>query len=136
MAVVRDFVLNLPTDYYLAIGEFIFRSGQLEVQMQEILWRAIDLDNKQGRVLTAGTGANPIRSMLQTVISDDAKGTWIAEHTPEGKAIIDAISSLVSKSKDFSELRNRIAMARGNHPSMATRPMRACSTCASVTKNT
>ena len=77
MAEIRDFVLNLPHRYYLAIGEFMFRAAQLEVQMQEILWRAINLDNKQERVLTVGTGANTIRAMLQTVVSDEVKGRWI-----------------------------------------------------------
>jgi len=87
MAVVRDFVLNLPQQYYLAIGEFMFRVGQLEVQMQEILWRAIDVDNKQGRVLTVGTAAKTIRSMLQTVVSDDARGQWITRGEGIGFAL-------------------------------------------------
>ena len=46
----NDFVMNLPYQYYPAIGEFIFRCGQLENQLHAILWRAIDIDNKQGRL--------------------------------------------------------------------------------------
>lgn len=116
MAVVRDFVLNLPHQYYLAIGEFMFRAGQLEVQMQEILWRAIDLDNRQGRVLTVGTAAKTVRAMLQTVVSDEAREQWIKKHTPKGKTIIQRICSLVHKSKEFADLRNKIAHGSWQSP--------------------
>ena len=50
--VVDDVAIDLPSKYYPAIGEFLFRYAQLEYQMHEIIWRALDLENTEGRVLT------------------------------------------------------------------------------------
>ncbi len=52
--------LKLPVKYYAPIGEFIFRWAQLEYQMQEIIWRSLDIDNPEGRTLTVGMGARAL----------------------------------------------------------------------------
>lgn len=113
MAQLNDFVMNLPHQYYPAIGEFIFRCGQLENQLHEILWRAIDINNKQGRVLTIGTDAKVVRGMLSTVTSDESKGFWIPISE---KTLRQTINSLVKNSKEFTKLRNKIAHGTWQSP--------------------
>lgn len=113
MAQDRDFVMNLPHTYYPALGEFIFRCGQLENQMHEILWRALSIDNKQGRTLTIGADIKAIRGMLTTAASDEAKNRWIPSSE---RNIRQEINSLVLKSKEHIELRNRIAHGAWQSP--------------------
>lgn len=113
MAQDFDFNVNLPHDYYPAIGEFIFRCAQLESQLHEVLWRAIGIDNKQGRVLTIGTDAKVIRGMLRTVAGEASKGRWIPQSK---KILIQEINSLVGKAKEFSDLRNKIAHGSWQSP--------------------
>lgn len=110
MPTVCDFVMHLPNEYYAPLGEFMFRCSQLEMQMHEILWRAIDIDNKQGRVLTIGAGAQTIRGMLSTVTSDALQGRWLSRNKEKiERTIIQEVDSLIGKSREYTELRNRLA---------------------------
>jgi hypothetical protein len=102
MATDHDFVMNLAHGYYLALGEFMFRCGQLENQMHEVLWLAIGIDNKQGRTLTIGADPRAIRGMLSTVTSVEQ---WIPSSK---KSLAQGINTLINKSKEFVKLRNRI----------------------------
>ena len=52
MAKIYDLPLQLPSRYYAPIGEVIYRWALLEFQMQAIIWRAMGIDNPQGRTLT------------------------------------------------------------------------------------
>jgi hypothetical protein len=117
MAQHFDFVMDLPQDYYAAIGEFMFRTAQLEMQLHEILWRAISIDNKQGRVLTVGREAGAdIRRMLNTVISEKSAGRWLSPKTAEGSRFIREIESLTKDAKDFIEFRNNLAHGAWQSP--------------------
>lgn len=104
MAQHFDFVMDLPQDYYAAIGEFMFRTAQLEMQLHEILWRAINIDNKQGRVLTVGLGAD-IRRILNTVISAKSAGRWLSRDS----RFIREIGSLTKSTEKFVAFRNKLA---------------------------
>lgn len=115
--VICDFVMDLPHEYYPCLGEFMFRCSQLEMQMHEILWRAMNIGNKEGRVLTIGAGAQTIRGMLSTVTSDETQGMWLSRKRDKiERRLIQEIDSLVSRSRDFTELRNRIAHGSWQSP--------------------
>jgi hypothetical protein len=60
-------LLALPKEYYAAIGEVIFRWAQLEYQIQEIIWRAMGIDNKQGRTLTIGMDTKTLSAILRNL---------------------------------------------------------------------
>ena len=108
-----DFVMNLPHQYYPAIGEFMFRCAQLEMQMHEIAWRATNIDNKQGRTLTIGADSKVIRGILGTATIPGMKGAWIPDSE---KAIKQEINYLREHSKPFVKLRNRIAHGSWQSP--------------------
>jgi hypothetical protein len=107
MAVLRDFVMNLPHEYYPALGEFMFRVAQLEMQLHEILWRSMNIGNRDGRILTIGSPAKAIRGMLRNVVSDEMKGTWLDRKKNAG--LVQGIEKLLNKAKPFADLRNKIA---------------------------
>jgi hypothetical protein len=115
----RDFVMNLKAEYYPALGEFIFRVAQLETQLHEILWRAIGIGNKEGRVLTIGSPIKAIRGMLYNVTSDQMNGRWLDRKTQA--SLVQRIETLLMKAKPFADLRNKIAhgswqsTVRGTH---------------------
>jgi hypothetical protein len=113
MAVVHDFAMNLPPDYYPAIGEFMFRCSQLEMQMHQIAWRVFNLENPVGRILTIGTPYKAIRSMLGASVSPEMKGSLIPD---KEKSVIQAINSLTLKSKQYFDLRNKIAHGGWEYP--------------------
>jgi hypothetical protein len=106
--VINDFVMNLPHEYYPALGEFLFRSAQLENQMHNIAWVALNIEPKQGRVLTIGAGAKAVRGMLSTTASEEMRGYWI----PLNSALKQGIDSIVRRSKEYTDLRNRLAHGR------------------------
>lgn len=111
--VINDFVMNLPHEYYPAIGEFMFRCGQLEHQMHNILWAAIDLDPKKGRLLTIGSPVKTMRAMLRTSVSPEMRGHWIPNTE---KALIQGICSVAQRSKEFTDFRNKIAHGAWQYP--------------------
>lgn len=96
----------LPEDYYTAIGEIIFRWAQLEYQMQEIIWRAMRLDNKQGRTLTIGMDARTLSAIVSSLHK-----RWL--DTPQEKQRAGSIAKGVRKLADF---RNNIAHGSWQFP--------------------
>src|SRR5687767_8002568 len=92
--VMMEVSINLPHQYYPALGEFVFRCAQLEYQLQEMTWRAIDIDNKQGRVLTIGAPTKALRGMLLTITSTHSKERWV-----KNKTHVQEINSIVRQAK-------------------------------------
>jgi hypothetical protein len=100
MAQIDDPVMALPPAYYAAIGEFAFRFAQLEYQLHEIVWMALDLSYKAGRVLTIGTDVRVLCGMVNTITSTP---TWITDKTR-----IQEMNSLANNARKLSGLRNRL----------------------------
>ena len=67
MARLWELPIKMPPKYYPAIGEVVYRQALLEFQMQVIIWRALELDNKKGRTLTVGMGAKPLIGIIKTI---------------------------------------------------------------------
>lgn len=100
--------MDLEPEYYPAMGEFIFRYAQLEYQMHEIVWFAVKLGYKEGRILTIGTDSRVLRSMLLTITSTDS---WIASKTHKQE-----INSLCATSQSFNSMRNYLAHGSWQSP--------------------
>jgi hypothetical protein len=94
-------LMDLPSPYYRAIGEYIFRYAQLEYQLHEIIWAAMDLGPKEGRSLTIGTDIRVLVGICSTIV---ASRFWIKE--PEALAAIKAFASATQKASSF---RNELA---------------------------
>jgi hypothetical protein len=105
-------VIDLPHPHYPAIGEFLFRFAQLEYQLHEIVWACLDLDFKQGRILTIGTDGRALRTMAKTITSAQR---WVK--TPFLK---QEINGLVQFLKD--NVNNRNAIAHGVWGSLTGEP--------------
>lgn len=71
MIKVSKTCLRLPHTYYPAIGEFLFRFGQLEQQLREIIWMSLDIGNKRGRILTVGADFRALCGQITTIASRD-----------------------------------------------------------------
>lgn len=104
--VINDFSMNLPHEYYPAIGEFIFRFGQLEHQLHIMLCVTLDLDPKSGRILTVGAPVKAIRGMIETAISPDMRGYYISDSQ---RKLLQKMHSLLNKCRGFDTLRNKLA---------------------------
>ena len=107
MAKLYDLPLQLPSRYYAPIGEVIYRWALLEYQMQEIIWRAMGIDNQQGRTLTVGMDARVLTGIFRTLIR-----RWAANKT-ETKMI----SSLARDTSDLYDDRNNLAHGVWGYPS-------------------
>src|SRR6202040_3775807 len=81
---------------------------QLEYLMQEIIWRSLDIDNKQGRTLTIGADGRVLRATLATVTSTDR---WVI--TPH---YVQEINRTVAVAKEHAKLRNQLAHGSWQHP--------------------
>jgi hypothetical protein len=57
----------LPNEYNTQIGAIIAKWATLEFQMMTIIWRAMGLDNEEGRVLTVGMGTQVLCGVLRTL---------------------------------------------------------------------
>lgn len=101
MAQFDDPVMDLPPEYYSAIGEFMFRYAQLEYQMHEIVWMAFDLGYKKGRILTIGTDARVLVGMISNIAGTDL---WIRNPTRKQE-----MNSVAGTARKYYVLRNRIA---------------------------
>jgi hypothetical protein len=99
MAKLYDLPLQLPPRYYAPIGEVIYRWALLEFQMQAIIWRAMELDNKQGRTLTVGMDARVLTGIFRTL-----NRRWAANKTE-----IKMIGSLAKDVFDLYDDRNNLA---------------------------
>jgi hypothetical protein len=115
MAVFDDPVMDLQPQYYSAIGEFLFRYAQLEYQMHEMIWFALGLDYKRGRLLTIGSGTRTLRGMIGTITSTDR---WVASKTTK-----QLMNSIASTAKKHFRLRN--ALAHGSWQAPNGDPKRA-----------
>ena len=98
---IDEVSVNLPHEYYPAIGEFVFRFAQLEYLLHELLWRCIDIDNKQGRSLTIGADLSVVIGTLNTVT---ASGRWVASQHVKGE-----VGNIIKVAKEFKAMRNQIA---------------------------
>jgi hypothetical protein len=67
-------ILSLDESYYAPIGEILSKWAALEYTMQVIVWKAIGLENPEGRVLTVGmSGKTPcgiVGNLTRKVILD------------------------------------------------------------------
>lgn len=99
MVIKSETLLDLPDKYYIAIGEVIYRWALLEFQMQAIIWRALDIDNKKGRTLTIGADSKALFGMLRTV-----NLRWAVNKTE-----IRMIKALVSDAQDIGDERHILA---------------------------
>ena len=99
MARMNDLPLELPSKYYPAIGETLYRWALLEFQMQAIIWRAMGLDNRQGRTLTVGMKAPVLIGILRTLTLK-----WAVNKTE-----IRSIKALATDAQDLADDRNILA---------------------------
>jgi hypothetical protein len=105
---IDEVAVSLPHEYYPAIGEFMFKYAQLEYLLHELLWRCIDVDNKQGRTLTIGADISAIFATLFTVTSTNR---WIS--TPRFKG---EIGNVVKVAREYKNLRNQLAHGSWQFP--------------------
>jgi hypothetical protein len=94
-------VIDLPTQYYTAIGEFLFRFSQLEYQIHEILWSVLKLDYKSGRILTIGMDGKALTSIVKNLVN--------AKLVIKDRSIIARINNLVKEMESYRDLRNAVA---------------------------
>ena len=97
---------DLPENYYSAIGEIIFRWAQLEHQMQEIIWHAVGIGPKEGRMLTVGMNERTLSAMLSTLSL-----RWLVNVTE--KRMARTIIKGVNHNADF---RNQLAHGSWQYP--------------------
>ncbi|MCH7888874.1 MAG: hypothetical protein IIA00_06305 [Proteobacteria bacterium] len=106
MAREFDTALTLPPEYYPPIGEFMYRWAQLEYQMQEIIWRAVGIDNRVGRTLTVGMGVKTLTAILGTLTR-----RWLAH--PTEKQMADSLAKGV---RSLTLFRNHLAHGSWEYP--------------------
>ena len=106
---IREYAnaMDLPAEYYTAIGEMMFRWAQLEHQMQEIIWRAMRIDNKQGRTLTVGMGSKVLCATLKTLTRQ-----WLITAKDKQRA-----NSIAKGAGKIAEFRNYLAHGSWEFPS-------------------
>src|SRR6185312_8320090 len=104
-------VVDLPSQYYAAIGEFLFRFAQLEYQLHEIVWLALQLGYEQGRILTIGTDFRVLCGMIGTITHPDAD-TWVKKH----RTIVQEMNHVAGHGRKQIALRNRLAHGSWQSP--------------------
>ena len=99
MAKVGSICLTLDDGLYAGIGAVISRWATLEFLLQNIIWRAMGLENAQGRVLTVGMPIEKLAGILRNL-----PNRWITDETVKAdlKALLDDIRETV-------DLRNYLA---------------------------
>jgi hypothetical protein len=100
MATFQPNLMDLPARYYSAIGEFLFRYSQLEYQLHEIIWFAMSLGYKRGRVLTIGTDNRVLRGIVSTITFD---ARWIKD-----QSLRQEMNYIAGVAKKHSVFRNRL----------------------------
>lgn len=108
MVRIDEAAVNLPHEYYPAIGEFVFRYAQLEYLLNEIVWRCMDIDNKQGRVLTIGSDISVLIGTINTVLGTPR---WVQSNHIKGEA-----GNILKVVKDNKALRNQLAHGSWQFP--------------------
>ena len=91
--------MTLPDTYYVHIGAALHRWATLEYMLMTIIWEALKLDNKAGRVLTVGMNVPTLTGILRNL-----PRRWVTDPT-----IAKDIRSLCSEIKDHVEFRNYLA---------------------------
>jgi hypothetical protein len=92
-------LLSLTDEYYVHIGAALHRWATLEYILMAIIWEALKLDNKAGRVLTVGMNIPTLTGILRNL-----HRRWVTD-----VAIAKDLRSLCNKIKDHVEFRNYIA---------------------------
>ena len=103
-------VMDLPPEYYPAIGEFMFRFAQLENQLHEIVWMAMDLGYQEGRILTIGTDFRVLCAQIKTITRLDAR-VWV-----KNKTLIQEMNSIAGNGRKHLDFRNKIAHGSWQSP--------------------
>jgi hypothetical protein len=114
VAQLDSFPLNLPARHYAAIGQVVAQWARLEHVLRELIWRAMRLDNKQGRVLTV---AMPERALFGVLRSLELR--WVARHQT---AV--AIRELARDAQAVKPERDAIAHGVWGRPVGQRRPIR------------
>jgi len=99
MVRVQRVALELDEPYYTEIGAILHKWATLEYLLQNIIWRAMKLDNKQGRVLTMGMGINGLVGILRNL-----PRRWISD-----EGIAAELSKLIKAVQDKVEMRNYLS---------------------------
>lgn len=111
MVAIHEACENLPHQYYPAIGEFMFRYAQLEYLLHEIIWRCLDIDNKQGRTLTIGAGMEVLLGTLSTITTTTGGSRWVTSSHVKGE-----IGNITKPAREYRALRNQLAHGSFQHP--------------------
>ena len=99
MARVGYLVHTLPDEYYTQIGAILAKWASLEYQMMYIIWRAMGLENEEGRVLTVGMGTQVLCGILRNL-----PRKWITQ--PD---VQTAVADLVKFVSEHADSRNYLA---------------------------
>jgi len=99
MVRVQRVVLELGEPYYTEIGAILHKWATLEYLLQNIIWRAMGLDNKKGRVLTLGMGINTLLGVLRNL-----PRRWIND-----KTITAQLGDLIREVSLKVEMRNHLS---------------------------
>lgn len=67
MAQIHSALLSLTDPYYLHMGTALHRWATLEYQLMNIIWAALGLDSKTGRVLTVGMNLPTLSGVLRNL---------------------------------------------------------------------
>jgi hypothetical protein len=99
MAQIHTIPLDIPARHYGAIGQVVAQWARLEYMLQALIWRAMGLDNKQGRVLTV---AMPGRALFGALRSLELR--WIKD-----RQTANAIRTLARDAQRLKDERDAIA---------------------------
>ena len=99
MTRIGKVIPKLPDEYNTQIGAIIMKWATLEFQMMVVIWRAMGLDNVEGRVLTAGMSTEVLLGILANL-----PRKWITD-----SVIKEELSRLVKAVRDRKNFRNNIA---------------------------
>lgn len=92
-------ITALPDEYNVQIGAIIAKWATLEYQMMTIIWRAMGMDNVEGRVLTVGMGTQVLCGVLRNLPKK-----WITD-----ELIKQELAKLVKAVNEYVDARNNIA---------------------------
>ena len=106
MARLFDVPLKLPDRYYAPIGETLYRWALLEFQIQAVIWRALGINNKQGRILTVGMDARVLVGILRTLM----------RYAAANKIEARMMKSLADDTQNLADSRNILAHGAWMYP--------------------
>ena len=92
MARIQTVPLDIPNEYYSAIGAVLAKWALLEWQVQNVIWSSIGIGPKEGRTLTIG-----MHSQTLTAILRNLPRKWITDASlnKEVIALADGMKALV-----------------------------------------